>query len=414
MRIQALAGGKRPRKTHGKSTKFAPIPVLNYPMSVSQNTLTNLIPRLYEGLDVVSRELTGFIPSVARNGNAERAAVGQSVTYHVAPAMGGFNVEPAMAVPETTDRDIGNGALIITKSRGVNFGFMGEEVRGLNTGPGFISVQADMFAQAIRTLVNEVESDVAVEAALGASRAHGAHNALLVASGLGDLAQLRKILDDNGAPATGRSFVMDTANGASVRSNSVLTKVNEAGTSMTLRQGELLNVFDLSLKESAQVRRHVAGTSTNAMTNADGYAIGSTSITITATGTVVAGDVITIDGDPNKYVVVSGTSGNGPITIALPGLRQAVPTSTQAITITPAHAQNVAFAQSAIHLVMRAPALPNERDLALDRFMMTDPRSGMPLEISVYPGYRKVRYEAALAWGVKAVKAEHIALGISG
>ena len=218
MRAHALSGKR--------SRVFAPVPVLNYPMSVSQNTLTNLIPRLYEGLDVVSRELSGFIPSVTRNTSAERAAVGQSVTYHVAPAMGSFDVTPAMAVPETTDRTMGNGSLVITKSKGVNFGFAGEEVRGLNTGPGFISVQADMFAQAIRTLVNEVEADLAVEAALGASRAYGAANAVLVASGLGDLAQIRKMLDDNGAPMTGRSFVMDTTNGASVRSNSNLSKAN--------------------------------------------------------------------------------------------------------------------------------------------------------------------------------------------
>lgn len=410
MRAHALSGKR--------SRVFAPVPVLNYPMSVSQNTLTNLIPRLYEGLDVVSRELSGFIPSVTRNTSAERAAVGQSVTYHVAPAMGSFDVTPAMAVPETTDRTMGNGSLVITKSKGVNFGFAGEEVRGLNTGPGFISVQADMFAQAIRTLVNEVEADLAVEAALGASRAYGAANAVLVASGLGDLAQIRKMLDDNGAPMTGRSFVMDTTNGASVRSNSNLSKANEAGTSMTLRQGELLDVFNLSLKESAQVRRHTPGTSTNAVVGAAAYAIGATAITLAASGsgTIVAGDVITIQNDPNKYVVVSGgTVGSAiTITIAAPGLRQAIGVSTgPTITITGAHAQNVAFAQSAMHLVARAPALPNERDIALDRFMITDPRSGLPLEISVYPGYRKVRYEAALAWGVKAVKTEHIVLGIS-
>ena len=37
------------------------------------NTLTNLIPDLYASLDVVSRELTGLIPSVTMDTSANRA-----------------------------------------------------------------------------------------------------------------------------------------------------------------------------------------------------------------------------------------------------------------------------------------------------------------------------------------------------
>jgi len=379
------------------------------------NTLTGLIPDLYAAVDVVSRELVGFIPSAARAPGAERAAVGQSVTYHVAPNASAHDIVPAMTIPEPADQTIGNAFMAITKSRGSRFGFTGEEQRGLNSGPGYLSVQADMIAQALRVLTNEVEADLAVAATAAASRAYGTAGTTPFATNLGDTAQIRKILDDNGAPSTGRSLVMNTSAGAAVRTLSNLTKANEAGTTMTLRQGELLDVHGISLKESGQAVLHTAGTGASATTDNAGYAVGATVITLASagTGTILAGDVVSFAGDASKYLVTSGdadVSGGGTITIAAPGLQVAIPASATAATVSDDYAANVAFTANALHLVTRPPALPQEGDAALDRIMITDPRSGLVFEIAIYAGYRKISAEVSIAWGVKATKPEHMAL----
>lgn len=381
------------------------------------NILTGLIPDLYAGLNSVSRELVGFIPSVARNTGAERAAVGENVVWPVAPAANLFNVTPAMAIPEPTDQTIGNKSIAITKARGAEFGYVGEEQRGLNNGPGYLSVQAQQFAQALRSLTNEIESDIAVAIYKAASRAVAVADTSIFKSSVADSANLRKLLADNGAPMTDLVMVGGTTMGAALRSLLQLTKVNEAGTQMTLRQGSLLDLNGFAIQESGQAPTHTKGTGASATTNTAGYAVGATVITLAAagTGTIVAGDVITFAGDTNKYVVESGdadVSNGGTITIQKPGLRVAIPTAATAITINATYSPVIGFPQSAFGLVARPPAVPTEGDAAIDVMLLTDPRSGLVFEVRVYGGYRKVRFEVALAWGVGAIQNEWIGMVI--
>lgn len=378
------------------------------------NTLTNLIPTIYNALDVVSRELVGFIPAVSSDMTYERAAVGQSVRSPVAPAATATDITPAVTPPNDGDQTIGSVEMKITKARRVPVRWNGEEKKGLdNNGASFNVILRDQLAQAMRALVNEVEADVATAGYLAASRAYGTAGTTPFASNLADSAQVRKILADNGAPLGDLQLVFDTSAGANVRSLSQLTKANEAADTNLLRRGVLLDIHGFALRESAQVKTHTKGTGASATTNNAGYAIGATVITLASagTGTIVAGDVVTFSGDANKYQVASGdtdVSNGGTITLAAPGLRQAIPAAATNITVTNSSVRNLAFARSAIALATRAPALPEQGDSAVDRMVITDPVSGLSFEVSIYLQYRQVQLEVALAWGAAAIKSEHI------
>lgn len=379
------------------------------------NTLTGLTTTLYNAMDVVSRELVGFIPAVSSDMTYERAAVGQTVTSPVAPAASATDITPAVTAPNDGDQVIGKVDMTITKARRVPVRWNGEEKRGLdNNGASYNVILRDQFAQAMRALVNEIEGDLAA-LHVKASRAAGAAATVPFASTLGDSAQARKILADNGAPMGDLQLVIDTGAGANLRTLANLTRANEAGGDDLLRRGVLLDVHGFAIRESAQIKTHTAGTGALATTGTAGYAVGSTAIALASagTGTILAGDVITFANDPNKYVVVSGdadVSGGGTITIAAPGLRQALPASAVAITVIAATTRNMAFSRSAIALATRAPALPDGGDSASDRMIITDPVSGLSFEVSLYKQYRQIQYEIAVAWGCAAVKPEHIAL----
>lgn len=378
------------------------------------NTITNLIPDIYNALDVVSRELVGFIPSVTRDMTYERAALNQTVRSPVAPAATAADITPGVTPPDDGDQTIGNVSMTISKSRRVPVRWNGEQSLGLNSGPGRANIMRDQFAQAMRTLCNEVEADLAA-LHIYASRAYGtaAQTPFGTAGDFTDATYALKILKDNGAPLGDTHLVIDTAAGAKLLG--LQSRYDVAGDVTMQNQGIIINKAGFAIRESAAVVTSTAGTAASATTNNAGYAVGATTITLASagTGTLVAGDVITFAGDTNKYVVLSGdtdVSNGGTFTLAAPGLRKAIAASATAITVVAAAARNMAFARSAIAMATRVPALPAEGDSAVDRQIVTDPRSGLSFEISMYPQYRQMQYEVALAWGVKAVKPEHMAI----
>jgi hypothetical protein len=363
-------------------------------------------------LDIVSRELVGAIPCVTLDAQVSRAAVNQLVTSFITPVAAATNITPGVTPPNDGDQTIGNVQLSITKARRVPFRWNGEETLGLNnSGSGAAAIRNSQMTQAIRTLVNEMEVDVVAAARVAASRAYGTAGTTPFASTLGDPAQIRKILDDNGAPLNDRCMVINTTAGAALRTLAQLTKANEAGTSMTLRQGELLDLHGFSIHESAGVTFNTKGTGTSYTSSTAGFPVGTTDIPIiTGSGTVLAGDIVTFAGDTNKYVVTVGVSAPGTISIAAPGLQVALAASAVAMTIGASYTGNLAFSSSSIVLATRAPALPDGGDMAVDRMMVTDPRSGISFEVAMYAQYRQMQYEVSAVWGVKGIKPNHGAI----
>lgn len=377
------------------------------------NTLTNLIPDLYEGLDVVSREMTGLISAVSSDNSMERAALNETIYVPQTNAQTAADNTPGVNSPDTGDQTIGSQTMTIDHSRHVPIRWNGEQTKGYRNNGLFSSTLSQQTAQAIRTLVNEIEADIAGEY-VRASRAYGTSGTTPFASSITDLAEIKKILTDNGAPFD-RQIVLDSAAMVNLIGLTNLTQVNAAGSSETLRQGVVTNLYGFNIYESAQIKSHTAGTGASATTNNAGYAVGATVITLASagTGTILAGDVITFAGDTNQYVVTSGdadVSDGGTITIAAPGLQEAIAASATAITVTSAYSANLAFDRSAIHLGTRAVALPEGGDQAIDSMMMTDPRTGLSFEVAMYPQFLQNVLHVRLAWGTKLIKPEHCAI----
>lgn len=382
------------------------------------NTLTGLVPTIYTALDVVSRELIGFIPNVNRDATAESGAVGQTVRSPIVPAASLEDITAGATPADSGDQTIGYADVTITKSKAYPIRWTGEEQLSVSQFGQYNTILADQFAQGFRTIANAVETDLAAMAKTRASRAYGTAGTtpFATASDLSDLSEINRILDDNGAPATGRVMVLNSAARAKLEGkHSELFKVNEAGDAgALLRQRQMRQLQGFTMGYSAGLVQHVKGAASGQLING-AEAIGQTTltldtITVNTTG-IKAGDIITHASDSaNKYVVNTGlVATSGDIVIGNPGLIIAA-ADNDAVAIGNSYTPNIGFTQNAFVLAARVPAMPQGGDSADDVMLVTDPISGLVFQVAMYRQYRRVKIEIGLAWGVSGVKSEHAAI----
>ncbi len=263
-----------------------------------------------------------------------------------------------------------------------------------------------------------IETDLFNTTYKNASRAYGTAGTAPfgTAGDLSDIAALARILDDNGAPTTDRQFVGGAAAIQNLRGKqSVLFKVNEAGTDQLLREGTIGRLEGFDVHNSNAVAAVTKGTGASYVTSGS-TAIGVSDIAlVTGTGTVLAGDVVTFAADANnKYVVGTGVAAPGTISLNAPGALAVIATA-NAMTIGANYTPNLGFSRSAVQLITRVPQMPigpdgRAMDMADDVMSIMDPVSGITFEIAVYRQFMQLVYHVRLAWGAQCVKDAHTAI----
>ena len=379
------------------------------------NVLTDLAADIYKAADIVGREQVGIIPSVTINAGSERAAFGDTVRSHFTrkPTLND-TYTPAMTIPEGNDQTVDNKTMTIDKVANVQIPWTGEDIRHVNNGSGFETIYGDQIAQAMRTITNAIESYAGETIKNGASRAVGTAGTTPFGSNFDIVAEARQILVDNGTPMDGQvTMALNTAAGTKLRNLAQLQKANEAGDAQLLRQGTLLDLQGVMLKESAGIALHTKGGMTGADITAAAAAIGDTTLpfdggTVNTTG-FKAGDILVLATDDNKYVVETGsTSTSGNVVINGPGLLQGA-AEDATITVGANYTGNLMFHRNAVELVARAPEQPFGGDAAVDRMTVQDPLSGLIYEIAVYKGYGKTMIDVTTFYAVKVWKSDFVA-----
>ncbi len=370
------------------------------------NVLTALEPTLFSAAKLVANEPFGAVNAINMDFDDKGVAVGDNVTVDVAPTRSASDFTPSNVTSTGSDATASSIDVAITKSRKVDWHLTGEQQRSLENGGINQDWVAQLIAQGMRTLRNEAEVDAALAVKEGASRAYGTAGTTPFASDLSAMTNARKILKDNGAPLADLQMVIDTNAELNLTNLGIIQQANQAGSDAERRTGNLRPQFGFNINSSAGIATHTKGTGSGyQVNNASGYSIGDTAITVdTGSGTILVGDVITFAGDSNKYVVASALASNV-VTIAAPGLQQALADNT-ALTVGNDYTPNMAFERSAVVGVIRPPLMP--QNPTIDQAMISD-MTGMTYLMLDIAQYGQRTWELHLAWGFKAVNSEFAA-----
>jgi hypothetical protein len=372
------------------------------------NTLTALEPILFSVAQEVSAEPFGAVDAINTNFDSKGVAIGDAVKVPVAPTRAASDFVPGVAAAQGADATASEVTVEITKSRKTTMYLTGEQIRSLDNGATSAEWIRQMVAQMMRTLRNEAEVDCVNAIKVGASRAAGTAGTNPFASALTPLADVRKILRDNGAPMADLQFVGDTLSEANLLKLGVVLDAGIAGSDEERRSGILRRQYGFNMRTSAGIDLHTKGTANAAYDTNLGATLqpGATGIAVdTGAGTILAGDVITFAGDTNKYVVNTGIAAAGTLQIGRPGLRATLADGVD-LTLGDSYTPNLAFERSAIVGVMRPPVMP--ANPTISQTLISD-GLGMTYLLLDIAQYGQRTWELHLAWGFKAVQPEHIA-----
>lgn len=362
------------------------------------NVFTNLAADIYEAAERVGRELVGGVNAVKINSGAQAAAKGDTVrAAFTQPQTVSTTYAPAMTLPEGTDQTVDNKTMSLDTYASIQIPYTGEDQKHLNNGAGFQTVYGNQIMQAMRSITNKIELDLMLHLGQNAGNAYGTAGTTPFASNMNDLPNIMKLLLDRGCPDDGQiTGIYDTTAAVNIQNLSNLFKVNEAGNGDLLRNGRLGELYNIVLRRSGQVARPAIGSGASYQLNG-AHAAGLKTITVdTGSGTIVAGDVVTINSV--KYVVATALSG-GSFTIHS-GL-VAAGADNDAVAVNAISRRNVVIHRDAAELAIRPLAMPEGGDAAKDMMTVVDPVSGLAFTLCHYVGFKKSVIEIGTLYGYK-------------
>lgn len=375
------------------------------------NTLTPYIPTIIAKTIPILRETLEIQKHVTRDYDSEFASVGSSLQIPITAQVPGSAITPSSTPPALTSLAPSSVTLTLNNFYSAKMSITSSDLSSMMRNTDFVPAH---LAEAARTVARQIvntlwQNYINVPYYVGTAGTNPFSTSLTTLS--------NAALSMNQTLASKENRVMLTSNnawqGAGALGN--LIQAFQRGSADTLNTGDLGQLEGFTMKRDSQVPTQTAGTGAGYTTPVAVTTIGATSMTtLTGTGTMLPGDIFTVAGDTQTYVVTgAGITAPGLLTFYPPA--QVAWASAAAITLKATHVVNLGLEPGAFALAMRQPRTAGsadgmslmERDGQLNVVIpFSDDVSGMQFFLSMVPGYWAQTLEVGALWGSCTLRPE--------
>ena len=215
------------------------------------------------------------------------------------------------------------------------------------------------------------------------------------------------------APKMDRSLIVDPLAYANATQLNIFQQADQSGTTETLTEAIIPRRVGYNWGENQNVLSHTAtgntGDAVDTAATADAISI---TIDDAAGGLPTEpsiGDVFTIAGNTQQYVVTSYTAGTTDGVVGISPALVADVADGDVLTFVGSHVVNLAFQRDAFHLAVRPTdqVLLSDAERVYMRQTITDEISGLSLTLMCFEQYHQTMCEVSALWGVACPRPDY-------
>jgi len=364
-------------------------------------TLTNVLSTLAAmGLATLRQQL-----ALARivNREYESALTGatkfSTVNVVVPAAVAAIDVTPANVPPSTTDQTPTNVPVTLSQWKEAPFTLSDKDLQQVDA--GIIPMQA---SEAVKGLANAIETYLWTLARFYSFA--GTPGTTPFSLDAAEYLEARRLGNVELMPMDPRFVVLDPSAEANALNLRGFQDASFGGGDGVILRGQIGQKLGALWLMSQLVPTQTIGTHNTAYVVNGVNALGSKSLVVaTGTGTIKAGEIFTIAGDPQTYAVQADNAGGAGTWTIEPGLRIATAGS-EAITFKAAFVKNLLLHRDAIAFAMAPLVDSNVAPNLVAMQSIVDPVSGLALRVELTREHKRWRWSYDALYGGSLVRPE--------